>query len=74
MTTPSHKAGVEVKAVKRMKQLELSCKMHMHQKVEEPAKAEKIDTPKVKETKKEAMKKAAESSRCILDWIKPNQK
>ena len=39
-----------------------------------PAKAEKMATPKVKETKKEAMRKAAESSRSILDWIKPNQK
>ena len=28
----------------------------MHQKVEEPAKAKKMDTPKVKETKEEAMK------------------
>ena len=46
----------------------------MHPKVDEPAKAEKMATPKVKDTKKEAMRKAAESSRSILDWIKPSQK
>ena len=31
------------------------------------------DTPKVKLTKKEAMKKAAGSSRKISDWIKPKK-
>ena len=46
----------------------------MHQKVEEPAKAKKMDTPKVKDTKKEAMKKAAESSKSILEWINPKLK
>ena len=39
-----------------------------------PAKAEKMATPKVKDTKKEAMRKAAESSMSILDWIKPKLK
>jgi hypothetical protein len=59
---------------KRMKQLELDWKMHMHPGVDEPAKAEKISKPKVKITKKDALKKAAENSRNIMDWIKPQQK
>ena len=59
---------------KRMKQLELSWRMHMHPGVVEPAKVENVSTPKVKLTKKEALKKAAEQSKSILDWIKPTQK
>ena len=86
MTSTSDKAGVDTKAVKRMKQLELNWKKHMNKEdydedpSEEPAKAEKVDTPKVKlkvkvkDTKKLALKKAAESSKSILDWIKPNPK
>ena len=59
---------------KRMKQLELSWRMHMHPGVVEPAKVENVSTPKVKLTKKEALKKAVETSKSILDWIKPTQK
>ena len=62
---------VEIITGKKMKQLELSWKQHMQPKeVEEPQKAEKMDTPKVKMAKKEAMKKATESSRKLSDWIK----
>ena len=60
--TQLKKTGEEMHTTKRMKQLELNWKMHMHPKVDEPAKAEKMATPKVKDTKKEAMRKAAESS------------
>ena len=67
MTTTSDKAGVDVKAVKRMKQLELNWKKHMNQKDDDA-------DPKVKDTKKVAMKKAAEGSKSILDWIKPKPK
>ena len=73
MSTQIKKTEDEIKT-NRMKQLELNWKMHMHPGVDEPAKAEKVSTPKVKITKKEALKKAAESSRSILDWIEPKQK
>ena len=66
MSTQIMKKEDEVQT-KRMKQLELDWRMHMHPGVDEPAKAEKVSTPKVKITKKEALKKAAESSKSILD-------
>ena len=52
---------VEIMTGKKMKQLELSWKLHMQPKeVEVPKKTEKMDTPKVKMTKKEVLKKGGQ--------------
>ena len=54
----------EIMTGKKMMQLELSWKLHMQPKeIVEPKKAEKMDTPKVKMTKKEALKEAEGSFR-----------
>ena len=83
MKMTSGKTGEEARVLKTMKQLELSWKRHMNQEevkedaTEETTKAEKVEPPKSKVkakskmTKKMALKKAAEGSKNIMDWIRP---
>ena len=83
----SGRTGTEAVVLKKMKQLELSWKEHMSKEDEEreeisevPTKAERVEPPeppkakvkaKMKVTKKMALKKAAEGTKSILDWVKP---
>ena len=78
VTITFQKVGVtkdaEIMSGKKKKQLELSWKLHMQPKeTVEPKNGVKMDTPKVKMNKKEALKKAADSSRKLSDWIKPRK-